>query len=354
MEKVNSGSGKKCYNDRKGGTAMTNDAKQARLLKPYQVITDRVIELLEQNLVPWKKPWNSPVLNPKNLHSGKGYRGINVFMLEATGAAAGYRSPYWVTFKQALERGGNVRKGEHATPVVFWKILERAGGKETDADDHDGEETGGRRIPMLKYYNVFNVEQCEGLEYPTVDRIPTIEFDPIAQAEQIVQAMPRPPTIAHKEARAYYAPLRDHLNMPPQETFHSAEEYYCTLFHELTHATGHQSRLNRETITNPNRFGTPAYAREELTAEMGAAFLCGRAGIEQVTLENSAAYIKHWLEKLKNDPKLVVHAAAAAQKASDFILNEKSQEIEQVAKSEGAAKASLTPAQVAHQAYRGR
>lgn len=333
---------------------MTDETKQERLLKPYQVITDRVIEMLKENLVPWKKPWNSPVLNPKNLHSGKGYRGINVFMLEATGAASGYKSPYWLTFKQALERGGNVKKGEHATPVVFWKILERADGKETDGDDHDSEEAGGRRIPILKYYNVFNVEQCEGLEYPTVDRIPTIEFDPITQAEQIVQGMPRPPTIAHRESRAYYAPARDHLNMPPQETFHSAEEYYCTLFHELTHATGHQSRLARDNIVNPTRFGTPTYAREELTAEMGAAFLCGRAGIEQVTLENSAAYIKSWIEKLKDDPKLVVLAASSAQKAADYILDEKPRQHEKSAEPKAADSSSMVAAEMARQAYRAR
>jgi len=303
------------------GDAMTDTPKTDGLLRPYAIITDKICAMLSQGVIPWRKPWNVENADPVSLASGKQYRGVNVFMLETSAAMSGYRSRYWVTFKQALERGGNVRKGEQSTPVVFWKILDKHGDRKgSDGDEDDGSEPNGRKIPILKHFNLFNVEQCEGIEYPTPKPATERPFDPIAACEQIVQTMPRPPTIQHRGNRACYMPLRDEVHMPPREQFIGAEEYYSTLFHELVHATGHESRLNRTEIAKPSGFGSDPYAREELVAEMGATFLCGRAHIEQETLANSAAYIQNWIGKLRSDPKLVVLAAASAQKAADSIV----------------------------------
>lgn len=300
---------------------MTDQPKTDGLLRPYALITERICAMLGQGVIPWRKPWNAETAEPVSLASGKRYCGVNVFMLEASAAVAGYRSRYWVTFRQALERGGNVRKGEQATPVVFWKILDKAGDRK-GSDEDDDAEPAGRKVPILKHYHLFNVEQCEGIEYPAPTPTAARPFDPIAACEQIVHAMPRPPTIQHHGNRACYSPSRDEVTMPPRDQFIGADEYYSTLFHELVHATGHESRLNRAEIAKPSGFGSDPYAREELVAEMGATFLCGRAGIEQATLANSAAYIQNWIGRLRSDPKLVVLAAASAQKAADFILAE--------------------------------
>ena len=279
-------------------------------MQVYQKITDRIVELLERGVVPWHKPWVGGAADkPKNLNSGKPYRGINVFMLHA----AGFESPWWLTFKQARERGGHVRKGEHGWPVVFWKFLEVGG------TDEDGKLIN-KNVPLLRQYTVFNVDQCEGVEAPAPAGCQTFDFDSIDEADRIVRAMPKQPPIRHDENRAYYRPSTDTVNMPKPERFSQPTEYYSTLFHELTHATGHASRLDRKLGSRLAAFGTPDYSREELVAEMGAAFLCGQAAIVQQTIENSAAYIGGWLKKLRSDKRLVVTAAAQAQKAADFIL----------------------------------
>ena len=276
----------------------------------YQVITDRVIALLEQGTVPWHKPWQGGETMPQNLVSRRPYRGVNVFLLHAMS----YASPYWLTFKQAQAMGGNVRRGEKACPVVFWKWL--------DVDDAGG-PTGKRRVPFLRYYSVFNVAQCDGVTAPAIEGADRLH-SPIQTAEQIVAAMPRRPAIRHGLDRAFYSPAEDSVGMPSPERFDMPENYYNVLFHELTHSTGHESRLNRKGVNGSNgqwsAFGSTPYASEELVAEMGAAFLCGRAGIVERTIDNSAAYVRAWLERLKDDCRLVVQAAAQAQKAADFIL----------------------------------
>lgn len=283
--------------------------------KVYDIITERIIAILQKGTVPWHKPWvaGGAMALPKNLQSGKPYRGVNIFLLHSME----FSSPYWLTFNQALERGGNVRKGEKSTPVVFWKWLEP-----------DEASPDKKKVPMLRYYSVFNVEQCDGIEYPKPEA-KTFEFTPVESAEKIVESMPQRPEITYGGSSAAYSPTLDIVRMPNREQFEKPEEFYDTLFHELTHATGHESRLNRSGVADKNehnRFGTDPYAKEELVAEMGAAFLCANAGIVERTLDNSAAYISNWLERLKNDTKLVVHAAAQAQKAADFILNVKHNE----------------------------
>jgi antirestriction protein ArdC len=278
----------------------------------YQIVTDRIIRLLESGIVPWHQPWKSVNQWPQNFVSRKVYRGINLFLLNA----AKYSSPYWLTFRQVQMLGGSVKKGERAFPVVFWKILK---------EERPGEEE--KRISFLRYYSVFNVAQCEGINVPV---IPTEELKPkfarIEKCEQIVADMPKRPGINHWGGRAEYSPSKDEINMPEPENFESTEAYYCTLFHELTHSTGHVSRLNRKEVTDPIKFGSDPYSREEMVAEMGAAFLCGHCEIENKTIEQSASYIQGWLKRLKEDRKLLVHAATQAQKASDFILGVESEE----------------------------
>lgn len=271
----------------------------------YEIITNRVIELLEQGTVPWRRPWGGPDGAPRNLNSGKAYRGVNVFVL----SAAGYESPYWVSFKQARQRGGHVRKGEKGMPCVFWNWLEKE-------DRDSGKEV---KIPFLRYYTVFNVEQCDNVDYPkAVPVSPT--FEPIEACEAIVSGMPARPPIKHGGARACYRPTTDQVCMPEPTLFEPREAYYATLFHELVHSTGHQRRLARKEIMEPIRFGSSPYSREELIAEMGGTYLCGHAGIEGKVIENSAAYIDHWLKTLRGDTRMVVSAGSQAQKAADYIL----------------------------------
>lgn len=270
----------------------------------YDIITDRILDLLEQGTVPWHKPWTGGGL-AKNLISKRPYRGINCFLLNISG----YGSPFWATLNQINKLGGRVIKGQKSTPVVFWKWLEI-----------EDQETGEKvEKPFLRYYRVFNLEQTEGLETPESDKPQEIQFTPIERCERLIRDMPNKPMGQHKHQAAWYKPSLDLVNMPRPETFVSEEEYYSTWFHELSHSTGHQSRLNRPTLTEMAPFGSTNYSKEELVAEMAAAMLCGATGIENKTIDNSAAYVHGWLKKLKNDKRLVVLAAAQAQKAADYI-----------------------------------
>lgn len=268
----------------------------------YEVITRRIVELLEQGTIPWRKPWVNG--ESRNLVSGKPYRGINTLIL----GASRYSSPFWLTFKQALAAGGCVRTGERGAPVVFWKRPE----------EEEGEATESGRGFILRYYTAFNVEQCDGVKAPEAARV---AFEPIPECARIVAAMPKAPRIDHGGSQAFYMPSADRVQVPAPEAFTSAAAYYSTLFHELTHSTGHASRLARKGISDGAlAFGSHDYSREELVAEMGAAFLCGVAGIEAETLQESSAYLGNWIKALKGDSRLAVTAAAQAQKAADFVL----------------------------------
>jgi antirestriction protein ArdC len=229
-----------------------------------------------------------------------------VFLL----ALAGYGSQYWLTYRQAQALRGSVRKGEHGTKIVFWKF-----------DTHESQTADGeaeqRKSAFLRYYTVFNLEQTEGLK--ALLALPPAR--PIESAETIAKGMPNPPAF-EQGFQAAYIPSKDTVTMPSRTAFESQTEYYSTLFHELTHSTGHAKRLGREGFDAPQKFGSESYSREELIAEMGSAMLCGVAGIEQSTLANSAAYLKAWIARLKADSKLVVSAASAAQKAADYIRGE--------------------------------
>ena len=278
----------------------------------YEVMTKRIVEMLESGTAPWRKPWVAG--GPRNLVSGKAYRGLNVFLLTAAGAR--YSSAYWLTFKQALDKGGNVRKGESGLPVVFWRFPEPG----TQNDDQAAEESSSsRRGPLLRYATVFNVEQCDGVEAPKQE---VRTFSPIDEAERILSEMPNCPPIRHGGSQAFYVPSLDYVQLPSREAFLSPEHYYSTAAHELGHATGHSSRLDRPGITDgAMAFGSHSYSKEELVAEMTAAFVCGAAGLDNSSvLDNSAAYLASWIKVLKGDSRLVVSAASAAQKAADYIL----------------------------------
>ncbi len=284
----------------------------------YSIITEQIIEKLESGVVPWHQPWSGANgASPRNLISNKPYRGINVFLL----GFQGYESPYWVSFNQCKKAGGKVKKGSKSSMAVFWKWFDA---EESDPSDPDSTRTVKR--PFLRYYRVFNTEQCEGISHKRVKELresetDTFDFDPIEACESVVSGMPNAPQIEHIENRAYYRPSTDTVNMPKAERFELTEEYYSVLFHELCHSTGHESRLNRRPSTEIRAFGDREYSQEELVAEMGAAFLCGVTGIENKTIDNSAAYLDNWLGVLtdKKNRKLLVMAGAQAQKAADCI-----------------------------------
>lgn len=285
----------------------------------YDIVTDQIVALLDAGTCPWRKPWDPGIsgVRPLNIR-GSVYRGSNRAIL----SSMGYDSPIWLTFKQATERGGHVRKGEHGTPVVYWHFLDRA----EVPDDMDSEEKPkGKRSATLRYYTAFNLDQTEDVRVPDGMRerftaIAHREYHPIAEATAIVDGYQHAPSVRHTGGKAYYRPSDDSVTMPEPGSFHSDETYYGVLFHELGHSTGHESRLARSGVTDTNMFGSHEYSQEELVAEMTSAFLSADCGIGRPLIENSAAYIASWLRALKDDRRLFVYAAGQAQKAADHIL----------------------------------
>jgi antirestriction protein ArdC len=279
----------------------------------YSIVTNRIIEHLEKGVIPWRQTWTKAGL-PKNLISQKPYRGINVWLLNSLG----YSQNQFLSFKQVKEMGGSVKDGEKSHEVIFWKWTEKEN-KETKETEN---------VPLLRYYRVFNIDQCSDI--PKEKLPPAIERNnnPIETCEKIIAEMPNRPDIRHNEHRAFYNKKYDFVNMPKMETFENSEEYYSTLFHELVHSTGHNERLSRKELLESAGMRSKDYAAEELTAEMGASYLKSYVGIPIEQLENNAAYIQGWLEKLRNDKRFIVHASAQAQKATDYILNIKNQEME--------------------------
>jgi antirestriction protein ArdC len=274
----------------------------------YEIITSRFIEQLKKGTVPWQKPW----AGVQNIVSKKPYRGINSLIL----GGSDFQSPYWLTFKQAHDLGGNIKKGEKATPVIYYKLFEKRDGNGALVLGSNGRPT---RIPFIRWSNAFNLDQSEGIE-PPVQTVVQNPMQPIEKAARIVQEAKICP-IYHTGFAAVYSPTEDVIRLPAQKTFRSPEAYYQTLFHEMTHSTGHASRLDREGVTLPIKFGSERYSKEELIAELGASFLSNEAGIlNQVQFDNSAAYLGSWIEKFQNDPKMIFTASSQAQKSTDFIL----------------------------------
>lgn len=197
-------------------------------------------------------------------------------------------------------------------PVVYWNTIKI---KDATVDNAEDEE---KTIPFMKYYTVFNLDQIDGIESPAKEEVEN-KIQPIDAAEQIVCNMPQRPNVIHSEQRAYYRSTTDTVHMPKMETFNKAEEYYSTLFHEIIHAVGHPSRLDRKEVGH-SFFRSADYSKEEMVAEIGSSFLCGEAGIVDATIKNSAGYLDDWLKVLRKEKKFIIEAASKAQKSADFIL----------------------------------
>jgi antirestriction protein ArdC len=282
----------------------------------YEAVTATIIKALEAGTVPWRKPWGASGTLPLSLSTKKAYRGINPLLLSLSALEGGYTSPWWGTYKRISEMGGQVRKGEKSTMVTLWKRI-----KITETDEVTGEKKP-KIIFMLRVYSVFNAEQADWAEgkEPVNPATSRTQHDPIEAAEAIVAGYPDAPRITRTASdQAFYVPTTDEITVPEIGQYAHAEEFYSTLFHEMGHSTGHPSRLDRPNITSFSHFGDEKYSKEELCAEMTAAFLCAQAGIE-TTLDNSAAYLASWLRVLKADHKLIVQAAAQAQKAAEHVL----------------------------------
>ena len=279
-------------------------------MKAYEVITQRIIDLLESGVVPWRRPWRS-LGDPCNLISRQPYKGSNWLVL----SCAGFASSWFLTFKQAQDLGGRVRAGEHGFPVVYWTFLKKA--KTGESSGGDNEVDDEEKVPFARYSTVFNVEQTDGIKVPEPESLP--DFVPLEQAAAVVSGY-QGPTIEHEGGRAYYRRSTDTVRMPVPGSFINSESYYGTLFHELIHSTLIPARCNRPAAIDPQPFGSPDYAKEELVAEIGAAFLSQFAGLDGLPLEQSASYIDNWLGVLRKDKRVLVSAAGQAQKAADFIL----------------------------------
>lgn len=284
-------------------------------------VTNEIIAELQQGKVIWQKSWSSYGL-PKNYASGRHYEGFNAFYLHHVTEKNNYAAPYFITFRQVQELGGRVRKGQKGTPIVYWKIYE-AKEKEQPVDlaAKEKDRPCSRFVPFL--WTVFNIDQVEGVDF----RLPTM---PQRSGPQILEAcqhvvdnFPQPsPQLLHGGTQAYYAPVRDIVQMPAPGRFLTPEAYHATLFHELIHATGHHARLNRfSEDEKASRFGDEAYSKEELIAEMGASFLCAYTGIREAVFQNSVAYLQGWISRLQEDKTMIIYASTRAFKAASYILD---------------------------------
>ena len=292
--------------------------KNTNILDLYTEVTDRIIAELEKGIIPWNKPWCGVRSGAISYATGKPSSMVNQFLL---------KPGEYITFNQCRARGGKVKKGAKSHMVVFWKVIY------TDKKDRDGNPVLGddgkpiqKPLPMLKYFNVFNIEDCEGIKPRWQDKLPSPDAQPVEAAEAVLTDYIRRSGVGFenvKQDRAYYSITNDKISIPLKEQFPQIAEYYSTAFHEATHSTGHSSRLNRFTGEAAcAMFGSESYSKEELVAEIGAACILNDLGIETpATFKNSAAYIQNWLHALKNDKRLIVSAASRADKAVRLILN---------------------------------
>jgi len=285
--------------------------KKGDLKSVYGRVTEQIIQRLEEGVVPWHTPHMATIGFPRNFRSGKSYRGINVMLL----AMGGYVSPWFMTYKQAQGRGGNVRRGEKGYLVVKFGTYAK--------EEDDGEE---QQRKFLRRYTVFNASQIDGVDFPE-PRLPAFSPDERTKAAQtIVEGMPNPPAIYEgRLAQTCYNPKDDCIDIPHRSYFESEPRFYKSLFHEIVHATGAEKRLARKTLLENRGMGSSnmaTYSQEELVAEIGAAFLCAHAGIVINKHANSVAYIQSWLTvlKSKDNRRWIVDAAGQAQKAVDYVL----------------------------------
>ena len=269
----------------------------------YQEVTNRIMEQLENGLIPWQKPWIASG-NCISHATGNPYSLLNQMLLGRPGE--------YVTFNQCHQEGGKVRKGEKSQMVVFWKWIET-----------EDEETGEKKeVPFLRYFNVFHIDQCEGLtaKYAQTPAESSANADKTAEAIIADYIQRSGVKLIHRESnRAFYQPLTDSITLPLRTQFRETAEYYSTAFHELSHSTGHSSRLNR--LDRTAFFGSEAYSKEELIAEISSATLINHAGLETSdSFRNNAAYVQNWLSALQNDKRFIVSASGQAEKAVNLIL----------------------------------
>lgn len=280
----------------------------------YQRVTNRIIEMLEAGVRPWHKPWDAEhaagrITRPLR-HNGTPYNGINILMLWDSAMEQGFACPIWLTFKQAKELGGHVKKGQKGSPVAYASTFK----KEEQTEDGQGVE---REIPFLKQYSVFNAEQCDGLpeHFYATKKAPNTEIEPIEGAKAFFDSTGA--KIEEGGNRACYVEAHDLIRMPRIEAFDSAESHAATLAHEMVHWTKHPSRLDRD--LGRKKWGDAGYAMEELVAEMGSAFVCADLAITPAVRTDHADYIGHWLEVLKENTRAVFTAASMASKAVEFL-----------------------------------
>jgi antirestriction protein ArdC len=291
----------------------------------YQIVTDRITSELEKGIIPWHRPWKNAQEGAINYVSRKRYTFLNQMMLGKEGE--------WLTFNQIQQLGGKIRKGSHAGMVVFFTMSNTWTRKEKELDENGNEVerkvqvTSERLFPIIKYYNVFHIDDVEGIESKI--KVEESDAEPIAKAEEIISNyVSRESKLTFQNDRpsnrAYYSPLEDKVVVPMLTQYEEAEEYYSTALHELTHSTMHVDRLNRKAESKVASFGDEDYTKEELVAELGSAMLCNIAGLDcEKAFKNSVAYIQGWLKKLKNDNKLIVWASQKAEKSSKYIVNGK-------------------------------
>ena len=275
----------------------------------YEMITERIIEQLENGVIPWQKPWTGTHSGAYNRISNKPYSLLNQMILKHGGEYA--------TFKQWSDLGGKIRKGEKSEVVTFWKI------QPIEEENEDGEKVI-RQIPILKYFNVFHISQVDEVE--PKEQLKISDLEPIEEAEKIkTEYMNREHLKIFEKVTndAFYLPIQDYIQVPCKEQYQDIEEFYSTLFHEMIHSTGHKNRLNRPDMQGIVRYGSEKYSKEELTAELGSAMIINILGIEtEKSFKNSSGYIQDWLQVLKNDNKFIVSASSKAEKAVKYILNE--------------------------------
>lgn len=305
---------------------ITNEpqVQQSAIGSLYDEVSNRIIAMIEKGVAPWRKTWSTHGL-ARNYVSGRLYTGINYLLMNNTS----HPIPYFVTFNQIKELGGTIKNGAKANMVIYFKVYY----KDSDDKTLTPEEAKGRYqkgedirvLRFIRYYNVFNLEDIEGIDI-NYNRFPEVKLsnnEKIARCEEIIMNMPKPPDLRQIDAnRAFYSPAQDFINLPSIGQFESSEHYYATYFHELIHATGHASRLARKEVMDFTGFGSTHYSKEELVAEMGASFLSCHCQIDYDSIvENNASYLAGWLKVLKEDSKFIFKVLAEAQKAVDFVFN---------------------------------
>jgi antirestriction protein ArdC len=294
---------------------------ETSVMSKHELLAQQMIEMMKKGTAPWQIPWETPQLLPYNATTNNRYNGCNVFTLMATAAEREYNDPRWLTFNQARELGEDVRvkKGEHGTPIVYIVTQERQEVKDEEGKpmlDEKGKpikEMVKLERPKAMWSYVFNAEQIDNM--PALE-IKQYEWDPIDRAEEMLQSSGVRLEHTNRGKSAYY-PNDDHIELPEKTAFPSALEYYQTALHEVAHSTGHESRLNRD-LKNP--FGTPAYAKEELVAELASVLLAGEVGFGFEPRPENAAYVQNWISLLEDDPKILFEAASAADKATKYVV----------------------------------